>query len=268
MKPLIDPIATPDGLFHGKNTQTGELATIVTPKYANDNQAALLSTQREILTILAAGGIKADEATNDQFLTALKKVFLTTNDTRLDNLLHSDKNLADVKDKAAARTSLELKGAAVLGVGITKDTVAAGDDARITGALQKGNNLSEITAAGVPAQTAARVNLGLKTGAVHDVQPTPTDVSPEMLLKMGSFGLGIPMAAQGGDFHTWLRTAASGFYYLDAMQNAPESPAYILVLRNPKGDGVGALTFGYEVGQMGFDSFVKGKWLSWKMQSR
>ncbi|SQC93400.1 Uncharacterised protein [Cedecea neteri] len=48
-----------------------------------------------------------------------------------------------------------------------------GDDARITGALQKGNNMSEIAAAGVPAQTAARANLGLKTGAVHDVQPTP-----------------------------------------------------------------------------------------------
>ncbi|ATF92844.1 hypothetical protein [Cedecea neteri] len=75
MKPLIDPIGTADGLFHGKNTQTGELATIVTPKYANDNQAAMLSTQREILTILTAAGIKPNEATNDQFLTALKKSF-------------------------------------------------------------------------------------------------------------------------------------------------------------------------------------------------
>ncbi|SMG37129.1 hypothetical protein [Cedecea sp. NFIX57] len=184
--------------------------------------------------------------------------------------LQKAKNLAEIAAEGApaqveARTHLGLKGAAVLDVGKTTGTVAAGDDARITGALQKGNNLSEIATAGAPAQAAARTSLGLKTGAVHDVQPTPTDASPEMLLKMGSFGLGIPMIAQGDNFHTWLTTAASGIYYLDhAMQNATETPAYILVLRNPKGDGVGALSYGYGVGQVCFDSFVKGKWRSWK----
>ncbi|SQC92508.1 Uncharacterised protein [Cedecea neteri] len=103
MKPLIDPIGTADGLFHGKNTQTGELATIVTPKYANDNQAAMLSTQREILTILTAAGIKPNEATNDQFLTALKKVFLTTDDTRLNNLLHSDQKSLRRKGQSSSQ---------------------------------------------------------------------------------------------------------------------------------------------------------------------
>ncbi|ATF92845.1 hypothetical protein CO704_12445 [Cedecea neteri] len=96
-------------------------------------------------------------------------------------------------------------------------TVAAGDDARITGALQKGNNMSEIAAAGVPAQTAARANLGLKTGAVHDVQPTPTDATPETLLKMGSFGIGTPIRIDSIGAHKtiwdWCNDQVTGAYY-------------------------------------------------------
>lgn len=45
-------------------------------------------------------------------------------------------DLSGVADAAAARTNLELGDAATLDVGTTEGTVAAGDDARITGALQ------------------------------------------------------------------------------------------------------------------------------------
>ncbi|MFJ9114477.1 hypothetical protein ACIRJO_02895 [Streptomyces sp. NPDC102394] len=44
--------------------------------------------------------------------------------------LAKSQNLADLPDKAAARTSLELGGASVLEVGTSADTVAAGDDPR------------------------------------------------------------------------------------------------------------------------------------------
>ncbi|HEF7263987.1 TPA: hypothetical protein SAZ36_000765 [Yersinia enterocolitica] len=54
-----------------------------------------------------------------------------------------------------------LGGAALLNVGTTAGTVAAGNDNRITGALQKANNLSEIAAAGSVAQAAAQANIGL-----------------------------------------------------------------------------------------------------------
>lgn len=138
MKPLIDPIGTSDGQFHGRNTQTGELATVVTPKYMNDSQAGTRSLQQEVLTILAAGGVKADEAANDQLLTALKKVLITADDNRVKNALQKDKNLGDVADKTKARQSLELKGAAVLDVGNTRGTVAAGDDPRFNEALPVG----------------------------------------------------------------------------------------------------------------------------------
>lgn len=56
---------------------------------------------------------------------------------------------------------IKLGGAATLDVGSRKNTVAAGNDRRIVGALQKENNLSEIKDAGAAAIARALENLGL-----------------------------------------------------------------------------------------------------------
>ncbi|HCL5308802.1 TPA: tail fiber protein [Salmonella enterica] len=58
--------------------------------------------------------------------------------------LQKDQNLSDVPDKALARQSLQLGNSATLNVGTTQDTVAAGDDSRITGAMQKSQNGADI----------------------------------------------------------------------------------------------------------------------------
>lgn len=54
-------------------------------------------------------------------------------------------NLSDLADTGEARDNLELGNSATRNVGTTAETVAAGDDSRITGALQKENNLSDLS---------------------------------------------------------------------------------------------------------------------------
>lgn len=53
------------------------------------------------------------------------------------DFMRKDMNLADVDSPAEARKNLNLKGAALLDVGAKAGTVAAGDDARIIGAVQR-----------------------------------------------------------------------------------------------------------------------------------
>ncbi|WP_208951212.1 hypothetical protein [Rahnella sp. ChDrAdgB13] len=108
MKKLIDPINTSDGLFHGKNKQTGEVSTIVTSVYMNDTQSATRINQQELIAILTAAEIKPDEATSDQVLTALKTLFLDRDNERVSNALQKGNNLSDVTDAATSRKNLEL----------------------------------------------------------------------------------------------------------------------------------------------------------------
>ncbi|EAM2258416.1 phage tail protein [Salmonella enterica] len=58
--------------------------------------------------------------------------------------LAKESNLADLTNIPLARQSLQLGNSATLNVGTTVDTVAAGDDSRITGAMQKDQNGADI----------------------------------------------------------------------------------------------------------------------------
>ncbi|EPB0514617.1 tail fiber protein, partial [Salmonella enterica subsp. enterica] len=71
--------------------------------------------------------------------------------------LQKDQNLADIPDKAKARTALQLGDSATRNVGTTQGTVAAGDDSRITGAMQKDQNGADI-----PDKPRFVQNIGLK----------------------------------------------------------------------------------------------------------
>ncbi|ECX3496003.1 phage tail protein [Salmonella enterica subsp. enterica serovar Panama] len=71
--------------------------------------------------------------------------------------LQKGQNLADVSDKALARQSLQLGNSATLNVGTTQGTLAAGDDSRITGAMQKDQNGEDI-----PDKPKFIENVGLK----------------------------------------------------------------------------------------------------------
>ncbi|HHG9975827.1 TPA: hypothetical protein ACPZI4_004307, partial [Yersinia enterocolitica] len=83
---------------------------------------------------------------------------------------------------STARTNLGLGGAAVLNVGTTVGTVAAGDDPRITASLLKANNLSDLT--NVPA---ALLNLGLGDAAKRGVGKSANQI-PDISYFLASLG--------------------------------------------------------------------------------
>lgn len=58
--------------------------------------------------------------------------------------LAKDRNLADLTNVPLARQSLQLGNSATLNTGTTTGTVAAGDDSRITGAMQKSQNGADV----------------------------------------------------------------------------------------------------------------------------
>lgn len=83
--------------------------------------------------------------------------------------LAKERNLADLPNPALARQNLQLGDSSTKNTGTTTNTVAAGDDARITGAMQKSQNGADI-------QDVAKFlqNLGLQAFISHPSN-TPGD---------------------------------------------------------------------------------------------
>ncbi|EFL9405830.1 phage tail protein [Escherichia coli] len=104
--------------------------------------------------------------------------------------LAKDRNLSDLPDTALARQNLELGDSSTRNVGTTAGTVASGDDARITGAMQKGQNGGDI-----PDVAKFLQNLGLGEGSALPVGvpvPWPSATPPTGWLKCN----GAPFSAE------------------------------------------------------------------------
>jgi hypothetical protein len=110
MKPLIDTINTVDGQFHLKNKETGELATIVTPKYMNDTQGATRDLQQECIAVLTEAGLAPDASQAAQLTAAIKAIIKKQALTATGNL--TEIKAGGATAQAAARDSLALGTAA------------------------------------------------------------------------------------------------------------------------------------------------------------
>lgn len=106
-------------------------------------------------------------------------------------------NLSDVASVSTARTNLGLGGAALLAVGATTGTVAAGDDSRITGAAQKASNLSDVASVAT-----ARSNLG--------VQPIFSPTSTKTANYTAAANELVKADASGGSFTVTIPTGTVG----------------------------------------------------------
>lgn len=147
----ITTTADANGEWTNGNVAAGTAPTII--------DAAWLNTiQRELAGIVTGGGLALDPMNDAQVLAAIKKIFLQT----ANNL--SEIKTAGAGAQASARTNLGLGNSATLNVGTTPGNLAAADDARIVGALQKNSNLADL-----PSATSSRANLGLGSAAVANV---------------------------------------------------------------------------------------------------
>lgn len=152
----VTPTADINGEWTNGNVAAGTAPTILDAAWLN-------SVQRELIAILSAAAIATDPLKDGQVITSLKKLFL-----------QSSNNLSDIASYAIARSNMGLKGAALLDVGAVAGTVAAGNDSRITGSMQKASNLSDLAN-----YTTARSNLGLGTAALA-VLGTGANQVPDM----------------------------------------------------------------------------------------
>lgn len=158
--------------------------------------------QLEIVLVTAASGsvftvVRGQEGTSPKAFNAGDRVELRLTAGTF------EKMISDEIGKSI--TDLNLGNASQRDVGITSGTVAAGDDSRIVGAMQKDQNFNDLNN-----KEKARTNLGLGTAAELTATTGTTDSTPGRALRVGDFGFGGTMVASRG---TTSPLSGFGAYY-------------------------------------------------------
>jgi len=136
-------------------------------------QASTIASVVASFMATKSGNDVLDNGDLNSLQATLLKALLNNSTSQLDGrYLKATANLSELTNAGTARGNLGLKGAAVLDVGTVAATVAAGNDARIVNALQKGNNLADVMSV-----VTARSNLGLKGASVLDTGTTANSVA-------------------------------------------------------------------------------------------
>jgi hypothetical protein len=168
------------------DTDLTAIAALTTTSFGRD-----LLTQADAAAVRTYIGVSSSGSSQpvDALLTAIaalttsanKLIYCTGSDTvALADLTAFARTILDDADAAAVRTTLGLGGAAVLAVGTTGGTVAAGDDSRLTNSRQCNNNFDSAAT--------ARGNLGLGSLATKNVtvdtgDPSGTPADGDLWLK-------------------------------------------------------------------------------------
>ncbi|EMV8018397.1 phage tail protein [Salmonella enterica] len=125
--------------------------------------------------------------------------------------LAKERNLADLTNIPLARQSLQLGNSATLNVGTTQGTVAAGDDSRITGAMQKSQNGGDIPdkkqfARTIGAVTSTTITLGESGWFKIATVFMPQAASTAVIKLFGSSGYNVGSFEQGAISELVLRS--------------------------------------------------------------
>ncbi|HHT4300055.1 TPA: phage tail protein [Citrobacter werkmanii] len=150
--------------------------------------------------------------------------------------LAKDRNLADLPNPALARQNLQLGNSSTKNTGTTANTVAAGDDARITGAMQKSQNGADIPDV---AQFLQNLGLGDATKAVIHTGKVIADLNAPP-------------------------KNSTGFAYHDA-QNSPGFNATVLTVDSIEGSYDIQIAIGYNPLKFAFRAYSGDAkvWLNW-----
>lgn len=124
--------------------------------YSSISFQNLVENIQDVIIGPTTAAMEATSPAADQFI-----YFNGPDSAAVTGLTAAGRALLDDANAAAQRTTLGLGTSAILNVGTTAATVAAGDDSRITGAAQKSSNLSDLANV-----STARDNLGLGSAAV------------------------------------------------------------------------------------------------------
>lgn len=105
MQDVLQPIDSPDGLFHDGNPATAELGTLVTAQWLNEVQSGLQSSQSELLSVLAAAGLGTDSGLTNQLLAAIKQLAWGNTVTRLASQAEAEAGTDNVKQMTPLRVA-------------------------------------------------------------------------------------------------------------------------------------------------------------------
>jgi hypothetical protein len=183
----------------------------------NELAAALGDDANFATTVTNALAGKADSTDLDAY--ALLSGLGTMATATASDYLSKAGNLSGIADPAAARTNLSLGDSATRDVGTTAGTVAAGDDSRLTGALQASGNLAAIADAAT-----ARANLGLGTMATQSASAyavlTGATFTGALRGPNGSAGSPGLAVSTAGSYDSGIQGDGSGFYMVAQGQQA------------------------------------------------